>query len=418
MRFAVGLVLALALAGPCAAETFQLDVPPPAVVAPLDAGASVAPITFARIAANIPDGKVFAKFLKPLPCLTPAIARADELHWRSKMNQFASSDFEGIFRDELAKAGFKVSGDPNNLFQSGDETTDLQVGALITDFQVRGCYPASGSGVVEVEWQVYSTTADKVLARFPTRGGVRGEKADQPGELLVALLHKSFAENVRQLAADPRFRRLVLNASLSDNAPTTSSRPLVIAYRSDGKALTLTDAAKGAVVIFAGSGMGSGVLISADGYILTNHHVAGESGRVRVRWADGSETVGQVLRSDRRRDVALIKVDAPKGRPLAIRRTPVDLGETVFAIGTPLSDELQNTVTRGIVSATRKLDGQTFIQSDAGMTHGNSGGPLVDEKGAVVGLADLTSDNSKGSTLNFFIPINEALKVLDLTPAG
>jgi serine protease Do len=174
----------------------------------------------------------------------------------------------------------------------------------------------------------------------------------------------------------------------------------------------------GAVVIFAGDEMGSGVLISSDGYILTNQHVAKGPGHVRIRWADGGETDGEVVRSDAHRDVALIKVAAAKGRPLAIRRTPVDLGETVYAIGTPMSDAYQNTVTRGIVSATRKLDGQSFIQSDAGATHGNSGGPLVDEKGAVVGLADLTVDASNGSTINFFIPIGEALEALALKPAG
>lgn len=107
----------------------------------------------------------------------------------------------------------------------------------------------------------------------------------------------------------------------------------------------------GAVVVFAGSGSGSGVLISTDGYILTNHHVAGKSGRVRIRWSDGTESVGEVVRADRRRDVALIKVASPKGRPLSIRQAPVELGDTVYAIGTPLGDELQNTVTRGIVSA-------------------------------------------------------------------
>jgi len=172
------------------------------------------------------------------------------------------------------------------------------------------------------------------------------------------------------------------------------------------------------VVIFSDDDMGSGVLISPDGYILTNQHVAGSAGRVRIRWADGAETAGEVVRADKRRDVTLIKADQPKGRALAIRRRPVDVGETVYVIGTPMAEAYQNTVTRGIVSANRTLDGQSFIQSDAGMTHGNSGGPLVDEKGAVVGLADLTVDGSKGSTINFFIPIDEALKALSLTPAG
>jgi serine protease Do len=417
MRFAVGFVLALAMAWPCAAETFQLDVPVPAVVTPLDRGAQVAPVSFARIAASLPDGQVFAKFRTSIGCLIPEHrAYTEELHWRSTLNRISDPDFERIFGVELGRVGFKVSGDPNNLFQTSAETTELQVGALITEFQVRGCGGHTGSGVVGVEWQIYSTVADKILARISTRGGLRGEEYAQRGEVLVALLQKSFAENVRQLAADPDFRRIVLESRPS-SAVVHPMAPLMVAYRAGGSPLPLKDAANGAVTIFAGDGMGSGVLISADGYILTNHHVA-SSGRVRVRWSDHSESIGLVVRADSRRDVALIKVDAPKGRPLAIRRGPVELGETVFAIGTPLRDQLQNTVTRGIVSGMRTMDGESFIQSDTPITHGNSGGPLLDDKGAVVGLSDLGTDPALGSTINFFIPINDALNVLALQPAG
>ena len=114
--------------------------------------------------------------------------------------------------------------------------------------------------------------------------------------------------------------------------------------------------------------MGSGVLVSADGYILTNHHVAGDAGRVRVRWADGTETVGEVVRADRRRDVGLVKV-APTTMPaLAIRHSEVEVGETVFAIGTPLDKSLSGTLTRGVVSARRITEGQPFIQSDVAVT--------------------------------------------------
>jgi S1-C subfamily serine protease len=191
-----------------------------------------------------------------------------------------------------------------------------------------------------------------------------------------------------------------------------------VGYFTSTKPTTIKDAATGAVLVFAGAGSGSGALVSADGYILTNHHVAGDSGKVRIRWSDGSESVGEVVRGDRRRDVALIKVATPKGRALAIRPGPVELGETVFAIGTPLDAQLQNSVTRGVVSALRTLDGQSFIQSDTPVTHGNSGGPLLDSNGAIVGLTDLGLDPSQGSTINFFLPINDALKVLALSPAG
>jgi S1-C subfamily serine protease len=415
MRFAVGILLALAIGSPCAAA-INVEVPPTVVVPELEAGATAAPVSFTRMAASLADGQAFAEFREG--CLIPS--RSEPLRWRSSMNSISDPEFSRIFRMEFNKAGFKVSGDPSNLFQNASEATDLQIGALITDFRVKSCYNdsmAAGKAVLDVEWQIYSTTADKVIARIPTRGGVTDVERANAAELVIAVLQQAFTENVRQLAANPSFRGVVLDPRFAA-AATPPEGPLQVTYQSEGKALPLKDAATGAVTIFAGSAMGSGVLISANGYILTNHHVAGTSGRVRVHWSDGVVTAGVVLRGDRRRDVALIKVDSPRGRPLAVRRAPVALGETVFAIGTPLRDELQNTLTRGIVSGVRTMDGQSFIQSDTPITHGNSGGPLLDDKGSIVGLSDLGTDPSLGSTINFFIPINDALKVLALSPAG
>jgi serine protease Do len=378
MRFAVGLVLALLLAAPASAATRRPAVPAAAVVPALEKGARPVPISFARMAAG-----------------------GEPLRWRGSSGQACDPDFAQALRAEFANAGLALSEAPTAV--------DLQLGARITDFQVR--LGAKGVAVMAVEWQVYSTSAGKVVGNILTRGGVPVAKGGgRLGEAVAGLLPQTFAENVRQLEADPTFRQLAIVA-----APRQA---LQVGFRFGARPMALKEAVGGVVVIFAGDEMGSGVLISPDGYILTNQHVAKGAGHVRIRWADGGEADGEVVRTDARRDVALIKVAAPKGRALAIRRTPVDLGETVYAIGTPMTDAYQNTVTRGIVSATRKLDGQSFIQSDAGATHGNSGGPLVDEKGAVVGLADLTVDASNGSTINFFIPIGEALEALALKPAG
>ncbi|MET0376556.1 MAG: trypsin-like peptidase domain-containing protein [Rhizorhabdus sp.] len=175
---------------------------------------------------------------------------------------------------------------------------------------------------------------------------------------------------------------------------------------------TLTGAVASTAVIFANSGEGSGFLISHDGYMLTNHHVVGGAQLVKVRWSDGTEVLGEVLRSDKPRDVALIKTD-PKGRkPLALRGTPVAIGEDVYAIGAPTGRKFQNTVTKGIVSAMRLYKGHNFIQSDVGVTHGNSGGPIIDSKGHVVGLTDLGFDEAP--MVNLFIPIAEAQSFLGL----
>jgi S1-C subfamily serine protease len=420
MRFMIGFILALALVGDCAADSLDFDVPPPAVVPALEAGAQVAPVSFARMAANLAEGQGFADVRSGYVACKSS---GDILRWKSERNRFTDPDFERMFRAELAKAGLNVSGDQTNLFEEDTKAADLQIGALVTDIKARLCLATiatkvDGAAIMRIDWQLYSVSAGKVVARIPTLGGVSSIKAKTPADTLVKLVQEAFAENVRQLEASPQFRQIILSPKLTRTLAPPSSDPLKVAFPAAAKPISIKEAATGAVVVFAGAGSGSGVLISADGYILTNHHVAGDSGRVRIRWADGTESVGEVVRTDRRRDIALIKVATAKGRPLAIRSTPVELGETVYAIGTPLDSSLQNTVTKGIVSATRMMEGQSFIQSDTPVTHGNSGGPLLDERGAVVGLSDLGADPSLGSTINFFIPIGDALKVLALKPAA
>lgn len=117
--------------------------------------------------------------------------------------------------------------------------------------------------------------------------------------------------------------------------------------------------------------------------------------------------------------LALIKTSAVKPAPLVLRAASPQAGEAVYAIGTPLDAKFQGSVTKGIVSATRVYDGQSFIQSDAVINSGNSGGPLLDENGAVIGVCVSGYEvNGAPAGINLFIPIDDALKALALTPAA
>jgi len=165
--------------------------------------------------------------------------------------------------------------------------------------------------------------------------------------------------------------------------------------------------------------VGSAFLISSDGYLLTNQHVVGDAAQVRIRWADRSESVGQVVRADRRRDVALVRVETKGRAPLPLRTSVAESGEAVFAIGTPLEKEFQNTITKGILSGRRVIEGLSFVQSDVAVDHGNSGGPLLDENGRVIAITDWGYvPDGVSHNLNFFIPIDDALKALALTPVA
>ena len=175
-------------------------------------------------------------------------------------------------------------------------------------------------------------------------------------------------------------------------------------------------------------GVGSGFVISADGYIVTNNHVAGVAGKngtIEVAFANGKTATGSLVGASPDYDLAVVKVDrdnletVPLGRSSALR-----VGDTVIALGSPLG--LQGTVTTGIVSALNRPvtaggEGETAfidaIQTDAAINPGNSGGPLVDATGAVIGVnsAIATMGSAAGQAgsigLGFAIPIDTAKRV-------
>lgn len=161
--------------------------------------------------------------------------------------------------------------------------------------------------------------------------------------------------------------------------------------------------------------LGSGFIISADGYILTNAHVVNDADEVLVKLTDKREFKAKIIGIDRRTDVALVKIEA-SNLPRVVFGDPGQLkvGEWVVAIGSPFG--LENTVTAGIVSAKGRALPQEnyvpFIQTDVAINPGNSGGPLFNLKGEVVGINSQIFSRSGGYMgLSFAIPIDVALEV-------
>lgn len=267
---------------------------------------------------------------------------------------------------------------------------------------------------MDARWEIYSGLERKVLATADIHSGFSSPKAGLEGEP-ERLVYEALRDSLRGLIASPDFRRIVTARGVPPVAPA----PLPSITLSAPKKLpSLGEASRSVAVVFVGDGSGSGFLISDDGLLLTNQHVVAGSKYVKLKWFDGSESFGEVIRADRQRDVALVRADVKGRPPLALRTGEPAQGETVYAIGSPLGEALQNTMTKGIVSANRVDHGQPFIQSDVAVTHGNSGGPLLDEKGQVIGITDWGLGGDTGNlNLNFFIPIGDALKALGLTPA-
>lgn len=163
------------------------------------------------------------------------------------------------------------------------------------------------------------------------------------------------------------------------------------------------------------SGVGSGFILSADGYIMTNAHVVRGADDIYVKMTDKREFKAKLIGADQRTDVAIIKVEAT-GLPMVTigDSERLRVGEWVLAIGSPF--DLDNTVTAGIVSAKGRDTGEyvPFIQTDVAINPGNSGGPLINMRGEVVGINSMIYSRSGGyQGIAFAIPIADAVRVGD-----
>jgi serine protease Do len=165
-------------------------------------------------------------------------------------------------------------------------------------------------------------------------------------------------------------------------------------------------------------GLGSGVIIDAQGYILTNNHVVGGATEIQVTLSDGTQYPAKVVGTDPKTDLGVIKIDAGRTLPFLTfaDSDKVQVGQWVVAIGQPRG--LDQTVTQGIISAKHRTgitdpsDYQDFLQTDAAINPGNSGGPLLNLQGQVVGINSLIASESGGfEGIGFAIPSNMAVHV-------
>lgn len=171
---------------------------------------------------------------------------------------------------------------------------------------------------------------------------------------------------------------------------------------------------------FRQQGLGSGVIVSPDGVIITNNHVIAEADSIVVQLADGRRFAAMVVGTDPRTDVAVLRVEA-RALPYLPTGNSDDLkvGEIVLAVGSPLSAQLAHTVTQGIVSAKGRsniglADYEDFIQTDAAINRGNSGGALVNLDGELVGINTAIASQSGGNQgIGFAVPVNMVTRVRD-----
>ncbi|HET9519424.1 MAG TPA: trypsin-like peptidase domain-containing protein [Candidatus Limnocylindrales bacterium] len=284
-------------------------------------------------------------------------------------------------------------------------------------------------------WQAAAATADPLPAPLPSAPAPAPKRTTRGARSLIAVSVLSAV-----LASAGTGALLTIAAPGGNGTAGTGATPNAVTAAAGDEPADLVDvvaAARQSVVTITAdgtstrgmspfsiptTGVGSGIIVSADGYILTNRHVVENSASLTVALFDGRELTGTVVSVSEETDLALVKVDAT-GLPAATigDSDTIQVGETAIAIGSPLGTYTE-TVTKGIISGTNRditvTDEQTgrptrltgLIQTDAAINPGNSGGPLLDANGAVIGVNTAVATSAEG--LGFAIPISAAADLI------
>lgn len=405
------------------------------------------PIAFERAIIGVRYGEVIANFpaggiqgISGTLCNYLYQGSDNTLVWSSTNRELSGWD-DGvgtIFHEVMNARGFDLAGDPDALFDRQDERSraELVIGARIEEIKGNLCEEHhwwdgrplgkfAGEMYQRVQWAVYDVTARREVAQIATEGYARLPNPKRTG--IYDLFMDSFSSAAESLGRNPKFLNAIRAGRVPETAETAERAPLDDATIVLTRVAPLTasfkrnaDRITGSVVtVRRGRGHGSGFVVSADGHILTNRHVVGAADTVRVIFENGLSVEGTVVRRHKTRDVALVKVPLGGLFALPIEPTLPDVADDVFVVGSPVDEGLHSTVTRGVVSGFRTFpdDGMNYIQADAVIHGGNSGGPLFDAHGNVIGISVKGLSDSRmklGSGIGFFIPIGEALDYLNL----
>lgn len=330
----------------------------------------------------------------------------------------AGEDFRVHILEDLRGRGLNAVGEENLVFGSNRELhADLMLGGTVTELECQG---GSIYGNVTcrmgVEWQVLDVASDAVVYKLLSRGRV----TDVPKEPTATLAKRLIAANVESLTKHVKFQHLL--------EPEPQTKPTQGYARANLRGCKASPRAMPAaseqvldatVLVQTSGGFGSGFVLGPDGFVVTAAHVVPESSAT-VKLRDGREFPATVIRVDRRIDIALLRLGLPEGTVmpcLPVKLDPIAVGADVYAIGSPASRDLSFSLARGIVSGVRLLQGVQYLQTDAAVSPGNSGGPLVTGSGQAAAIVSFKLVASSVEGIAFGVPLGAGLNALSVTPA-
>ena len=369
-------------------------------------------IGFARLLVRVPAGTTIGHHHDGL-----AKVRQYPHRWDATVS-VASQEFSLVAADVLRDLGYNVLGGERGVFARDDSPrARFQLGGTVSELAYDTYGSLAGNyeeAVLGVTWELLDTVRDSVVFRRQTRG----HSSRRLGE--GSVVEPAFADALRRLLSEERFVAL-LTAGVDAAVQAVAAVPEVTEIGTcevrTGLSLPdqIEDAFRTVVVVRPGMTLGSGVIISPEGHILTAAHVVSGLDRVPVRLRTGIMIDADVLAIDPRQDVALLQIPGSNHECLPLGPARVGVGTDLFAIGSPRMEELSYSVSRGVVSGYRTIDEREYIQTDASLNPGNSGGPLLTTDGRIAGVVSWKFVTPGTEGLAFGVPVDVAIRALNVT---
>lgn len=339
----------------------------------------------------------------------------------SEVNNVAFTDLEVQANNKLNEFGLNISGLRNiedRLIPKGrnEYLLEAEINELDATTKMLVGYNYETSVKFNIIWRLITPkTGDIVFSK-----SIDAESFVQSNFNSNAV-YKALDHSLYELLADEKFRQLVKSTNTRNNDLDETPNPNVnLSLEHDNSVenksvKTIANENKdGVVTIITASGHGSGFCISKDGVIVTNAHVVEGVNNIEVKFNKGLSFEAEVLKIDSEKDLALLKVPGNGYQTLRITESKPELGEEIVIIGTPAEEFLEQSISRGIVSGIRLIEGNPVIQTDASISPGNSGGPAFNSKGQVIGVVSSKLVGGGVEGIGFIIPSKSLIELVEI----
>jgi len=356
---------------------------------------------------------------------------AEDVKWSGSI-KVGDESYGEEFIDIATDMGFNTLRAANSQLFSEEQSASSQiprflVGARLIELDIQmqeeevkhNIDPLKCKTALQMEWNVLDKKNSKVIMTAIHPGTFQFRQSLYQK---ANYIQKAFVNSMLAFLGSERFQDLVFNAEgylPEENQSETNLETLQIDQPAPLEFDDFSDlvkaTSKACVSVITDGGFGSGAIIDPNGLILTAYHVVEGVNKIEVKFASGIQLPAELVKFSKQQDLAILRING-SGYPALILDLRLDpsLGEDVFTIGTPADLDLGQSISKGIVSGRRKVEGQIYLQMDMAVSPGNSGGPLLNQQGEVIGivLSKIVEEGVEG--IGFAVPSKEIVEALNL----